>query len=68
MLRAVLGCWDFLQPHLHELIEDRAVALAASHRRVGRLLGGEQLRVEPRMPPDLLGILVLLPVPVGVRR
>jgi superfamily II DNA or RNA helicase len=66
-LAEALAGWDALQPALAVLLDDRAADLAAGHRRVRRLLERERLRLEPRTPPDLLGIVVLLPVPKGMR-
>lgn len=56
-----------LQPHLAVWGQRRAEQVAEAHRRVreaGKLRLGH-LRVEPHLPPDVLGVYVLLPVPGG---
>jgi hypothetical protein len=61
----VLERLDLLGPRLAEAAEARGSALLDAHRRV-RQSARERvrgLRVEPVLPPDLLGIYVLLPVP-----
>jgi hypothetical protein len=67
VLAEAIGWWDALQPALEEVVARRAEALAQSHDRVRRVLKGDRVRIEPQMPPDLLGIVVLLPVPGGVK-
>ncbi len=64
----VLGWWDSLKPQLQSIIENRAQKLLESHRRIRSAahLVRRGLTVKPHFPPDLLGILVLLPVPKGV--
>jgi hypothetical protein len=54
-----------LMPHLESAARTRAAELLEAHRRVrsaARLRGVSQ-RVEPQLPPDILGIYVFLPVP-----
>ena len=53
---------DFLK----KFVDQRAQALASSHQRIRRLLKKKQIKVDPFFPPDLLGVLVILPVPKGV--
>jgi len=47
-----------------ELIQQRAQELEASHKRIRQAvsLHIRALQVQPQLPPDLLGILVLQPV------
>ncbi|MFH1927291.1 MAG: helicase-related protein [Chloroflexota bacterium] len=66
VLSTVISWWDALQPELANLMGERAKRLAEAHHRVGRLLKEGAMRIEPQMPPDLLGVLVMLPVPKGV--
>lgn len=66
VLAETLAWWSELEPQLAALLTERAEALQESHGRVRRLLRHGRLRVEPQMPPDLLGIVVLLPVPGGM--
>jgi hypothetical protein len=52
-------------PHLESAARSRAAELLEAHRRVrsaARLRGVSQ-RVEPQLPPDILGVYVFLPVP-----
>lgn len=69
-LEEILSWWDELQEELEELINRRAEKLDSAHRRVraSARLKRRGLKIQPQLPPDLLGILVLLPVPLGVRR
>jgi len=62
LTRAIQG-WQSLQPLLAGVIAERGKRLEESHRRIRRLTARERIRIEPQMPPDLLGVLVLLPVP-----
>jgi hypothetical protein len=66
-LRRVLEGIPAISPQLERAARDRARELLASHARVRsavRLRGVSQ-RVEPQLPPDLLGVYVFLPVPAG---
>jgi len=67
-VRTALEWWPELQAPLERLVRERADRLKASHRRVraAALLPGEAVAVEPHLPPDLLGLVVLVPVPLGV--
>ena len=67
VLTETLSWWDELQPNLGQLLAERADELRASHQRVRRVLRHGRIRIEPQMPPDLLGMVVLLPVPRGTR-
>ncbi|MCX7975098.1 MAG: helicase, partial [Candidatus Aminicenantes bacterium] len=63
-----LNSWELIKEKLKPILFQRAQKIAESHRRVRaaahlRLRG---LSVSPYFPPDLLGILCLLPVPKGV--
>ena len=66
LLRIAEGL-DAVRPQLHEVAEERAAALAESHRRVREAAraGGGAARVEPQLPPDILGLYVYLPVAGG---
>jgi very-short-patch-repair endonuclease/superfamily II DNA or RNA helicase len=61
--------WPAAQAGLNELIERRVAALAEAHRRVRAAAGVARrgLEVRPASAPDLLGILVLVPLPPGVK-
>jgi len=51
------------QSHLKQLARERAEELREAHRRVRKVasLSVMRLRVEPQVPPDVLGIYVYLP-------
>jgi hypothetical protein len=68
VLDEVLGWWDSLKPQLQSLIEKRAQKLLDSHRRIrtSAHLYRRGLSIKPHLPPDLLGILVLMPMPKRV--
>jgi len=68
IVEEVLRWWDSLKPQLESLIEKRAQKLLESHRRIRSAahIARRGLTVRPHFPPDLLGALVLLPVPKGI--
>jgi hypothetical protein len=55
---------DFLRPKLTEAAYQRSEELLEAHRRVrtAARLRGLRYRVEPHLPPDVLGIYIYLPV------
>ena len=59
--------YDALRPHLEREAGRRAEQLLDAHRRVRAAAGvrGVRYRVEPKLPPDVLGIYVYLPVSAG---
>lgn len=62
-LQRVLDDADVLRPTIDAAAKERGAALLDSHRRV-RLSSRQQgvsYRVEPQLPPDILGIYVYLP-------
>ena len=53
---------EHLSPHMDELAYRRAEELRAAHRRVRRSVAlSVRVRVEPQLPPDVLGMYVYLP-------
>lgn len=60
-LRSLLADMASIQPHLNTLAEQRGKELLDSHQRV-RLTKGISHRVEPKLPPDILGLYVFLPI------
>ncbi len=70
VLEEVLATWPDLQEHLRPAVEERARRLAEAHHRVRTAAGLTEPSppVRPYWPPDLLGILVLIPVPKGMVR
>ncbi|GAB4273664.1 MAG: helicase-related protein [Candidatus Promineifilaceae bacterium] len=68
ILAETLTWWQPLQPHLQELLAQRAATLEESHGRIRHLLKHGRIQIEPQTPPDLLGVVVLLPIPRGIRR
>lgn len=67
VLIETVAWWDRLQPMLEQVMHDRAQRLQEAHYRVRALLKQRQVRIEPQMPPDWLGVVVLLP-DVSARR
>jgi hypothetical protein len=64
-VRKVIEGHDYIAPHLDEVAKRRGHELLEAHRRVrqaSRQKGVSQ-RVEPKLPPDVLGIYVFLPKP-----
>jgi len=62
-VRKVIDGFDHLRPHLERFARDRGQQLLDAHQRV-RLASrakGISHRVEPQLPPDVLGIYVYLP-------
>lgn len=70
LIAEVLAGWEALQPQLNQQIGRRAGELEGAHRRVRESLKMRRrgLKVEPHLPADLLGLVVLMPVPKGVAR
>ncbi len=66
VLTDAVAAWDGLQPEIETLLTERAERLTESHRRIRSITKSGRIRIEPQKPPDLLGILILLPVPKGV--
>lgn len=64
LVRAALDAWPMLEANLRDQIKARAGDLEKSHKRVRQAvaLRIRELSVEPQLPPDLLGLLVLQPV------
>ena len=64
LIKAALEQWNALQGPLKERISQRAAELEKSHKRVRQAvsLKVRQLNVNPQLPPDMLGILILQPV------
>lgn len=68
-VRRVVEAVDTLRPHFEGKARERAATLLDAHRRVRQAarMRGTTYEVEPKLPPDVLGIYVYLPVPAGVR-
>jgi superfamily II DNA or RNA helicase len=64
-LQKVIAQFDQLRPHLEAVAQQRGNDLLEAHRRVrsASKLRGIRYRVEPQLPPDILGIYMFLPVP-----
>jgi superfamily II DNA or RNA helicase len=62
-LGEVMLGFDELRPHLDEVAVERGEELLEAHRRVrtASRMKGISYRVEPQLPPDVLGIYVYLP-------
>ncbi|ASC70356.1 Superfamily II DNA or RNA helicase [Halomicronema hongdechloris C2206] len=64
-LQKVIDQFDHLSPHLETVAQQRGNDLLEAHRRVrsAAKLKGVRYRVEPQLPPDVLGIYMFMPVP-----
>jgi len=64
LIESALETWPLLEPALQEKIKKRSRELERSHKRVRQAvsLRVRELSVEPQLPPDLLGLLILQPV------
>lgn len=62
-VRQVVDAWPQLTDELERDAHRRADELLEAHRRVRQAAGvrGTRFRVEPHLPPDLLGVYVFLP-------
>ncbi len=62
-LQRVLDGFDALRPHLDDVARDRGADLLAAHQRVrtAARIKGVRVDVRPHLPPDVLGVYVLLP-------
>jgi superfamily II DNA or RNA helicase len=62
-LARILGDFDALRPHLDAATAARGQALLEAHQRVRAAAGqrGLRHRVEPQLPPDVLGLYIYLP-------
>ena len=69
LVRELLESWEQVRTALDPLITARAKRLEEAHRRVRATvqLARRGLAVARHYPPDLLGVLALLPIPQGVR-
>ncbi len=61
-IESALGQIAGLTDELNAIARNRAGRLRDSHERVRAAVGSGQTTVMPRMPPDVLGVYVLLPV------
>jgi hypothetical protein len=68
-IREVLDAWPPIRAALEPKVTERSHRLEQAHKRVRASvsLGKRGTSVARHFPPDLLGLLVLLPVPQGVR-
>lgn len=66
-LQKVVDGFGAIAPELDRVAKERGEALLEAHRRVRTQSGRKGLtyRVEPKLPPDVLGMYVYLPVPKG---
>lgn len=66
-LQKILEGIPAITPALDQAARDRARDLLAAHARVRSAVRqrGVSQRVEPQLPPDVLGVYVFLPVPAG---
>ncbi len=62
-LSRILEGFDSIRPHLEEAARQRGDQLRLAHTRVRQAsrMKGVTYRVEPKLPPDILGVYVFLP-------
>jgi superfamily II DNA or RNA helicase len=62
-LRKAIEGFEYLRPHVDGAAQQRGVELLDAHQRVREAarLKGIRYRVEPQLPPDVLGIYIYLP-------
>ena len=62
-IQKILDGFGNLEPHLEEMARERGAELLDEHRRVrtAAQMKGISYRIEPKLPPDILGIYVFLP-------
>ena len=70
VLAETIAGWNTLQAPVRKLVEQKAATLEEAHRRVRKSadIPRRGFAVTPHLPPDLLGILVIAPIPKGVSR
>ena len=70
VVEELLNVWEPIRHAMDPLVVQRAQTLENSHRDVRKSvkLARRGMSVARHFPPDLLGLLVLLPIPLGVRR
>jgi hypothetical protein len=59
-IRKVIDAMDFLNPHIEKTVNQRGEAILDAHKRV-RLAArqtGVSHKVEPQLPPDVLGVYI----------
>jgi len=63
-VQKVVESYSTLAPYLEEDARKRGEELLAAHKRVrsAMKLTGVSYRIEPKLPPDILGIYIYLPV------
>jgi superfamily II DNA or RNA helicase len=70
VVEELLNVWEPIRHAMDPLVVERAQTLENSHRDVRKSvkLARRGMSVARHFPPDLLGLLVLLPIPLGVRQ
>ena len=62
LIESEIGAVSGLDNILREVVRERSEKLIAAHERFRKLMGGSRYKVvEPVLPPDILGIYILLP-------
>ena len=62
-IQRIIDGFENIEAHLEEVAHERGADLLDAHRRVRQATRARygDLHVEPNLPPDVLGIYVLLP-------
>ena len=64
LVAAMLERWPLWQPDIEDHLRERSAELEKSYKRIRRAvsLRVRELSLDPQLPPDLLGLLILQPV------
>jgi superfamily II DNA or RNA helicase len=67
LVQDVLDDWSDLQEDLQGIIENRSDKLEEAHKRIRQAakIKRRGFKVKPHTPPDLIGVLILTPMPKG---
>lgn len=70
ILTETIAEWNKIQAPVKKLVEQKAMTLEEAHRRVRKSadIPRRGLAVTPHLPADLLGLLVIAPIPKGAQR
>lgn len=69
ILAEILPLWNPTSPTTAEMMKGYATAIHDMHRKVraSAKVVRRGLTVQPHLPPDMIGVMVLIPIPAGLR-
>ncbi len=65
VLTETLSWWHDFKRDLKDILKQRAGAVQEANSRLRGIINRKTVQVEPLYPPDLIGIVVLIPIPGG---